>query len=41
MLFETGQLKTEFSNVSFFLPSVTDQSESINQHLGSVNSNAN
>lgn len=36
MLFETDQLKIDFSNTYFFSPSVTDRSESINQYLGSV-----
>lgn len=37
MLFETSQLKTGFSNISFFLPSITDRSKQMNQHLGLVN----
>ena len=37
MLSQAGQLKTDFSNTYFFLSSVTDRSESINQHMGSVN----
>ena len=37
LLFETGQLQTHFSNLYYFLPSITDRSESINQHMNSVN----
>ena len=37
LLFETGQLQTDFSNLYYFLPSITDRSESINQHMSSVN----
>ena len=37
LLFETGQLKTDFSNLYYFLPSITDGSETISQHMKSVN----
>ena len=37
LLFETGQLQTDFSNLYYFLPSIIDRSESINQRTNSVN----
>ena len=37
LLFETGQLQTDFSNLYYLLPSITDRSESINQHMNPVN----
>ena len=37
LLFETGQLQNDFSNLYYFLPSITDRSELINQHMNSVN----
>ena len=37
LLFKTGQLQTEFSSLYYFLPSITDRSESINQHTSSGN----
>ena len=33
LLFETGRLQTEFSNLYYFLPYIADRSESINQHM--------
>ena len=35
--FETGNLKTTFLNVYYFLPSTTDRSKQINRHVNSVN----
>ena len=37
LLFETGQLQTDFSNLYYFLPSIIDRSESINQDMNYVN----
>ena len=37
LLYETGQLQTDFSNLYYFLPSITDRSDTINQHMKSVN----
>ena len=35
--FKTGQLQMEFSKLYYFLPSITDRSESIKQLVNSVN----
>ena len=37
LLFETGQLQTDFSNLYCFLPSNTDRNESIGQYMNSAN----
>ena len=37
LLFETGQSQIDFSNLYYFLSSITDRSESINQDMNSVN----
>ena len=37
LLFKPGKLQTKFSNLYYFLPSITDRSEPINQNLNSVN----
>ena len=34
---ESRTLNNEFSNVSFFLPAITDRSEEINRYIGSIN----
>lgn len=36
MVFENAQLQTDFPNLYYFLPSTTDRSKSINQHMNSV-----
>ena len=35
-MIETGEIDSEFSNIYFFLPSITDRTEDINQYLISV-----
>ena len=35
-IIETGEVDSEFSNIYFFLPSITDRSEDINQYLKNV-----
>ena len=35
-MIETGEIDWEFSNIYFFLPSITDRSEDINQYLKNV-----
>ena len=35
--FQSGALNTQFSKIYFFLPSISDLTESINRHMGSVN----
>ena len=35
-IIETGEIDSEFSNIYFFLPSITDRSEDINQYLKNV-----
>ena len=35
--YDFGAFNTEFSNVYFFLPSITDRSEDINRYMGSIN----
>ena len=37
LLFESRELRTDFSNLYFFLPSLTDRSENINKPVDSVN----
>ena len=36
-MFESGELDTEFPRLYFFLPSIHDRSEEINQHKKCVN----
>ena len=35
--YESGALQTKFSQIYYFLPSITDLVEEINRHMGSVN----
>ena len=35
--YKSGALKTKFSKIFYFLPSITDRVEEINRHMGSVN----
>ena len=35
--YESGTLQTKFSQIYYFLPSITDLVEEINRHMGSVN----
>ena len=35
--YESGALNTEFLNIYFFFPSITDRIEEINRYMGSVN----
>ena len=35
--YESGALQTKFSQIYYFLPSITDHVEEINRHMGSVN----
>ena len=35
-MIKTGAIDSEFSNIYFFLPSITDRSEDINQYLKNV-----
>ena len=37
IMFESGKLDTDFSRLYFFLPSITDRCEGINQHMNCVN----
>ena len=37
LMFESGELDTEFPRLYFFLPSIHDRSEEINQHKKCVN----
>ena len=37
LVFENGQLQTDFSNLHYFLASTTDRSKAINQHMNFVN----
>ena len=34
---ESGTFQTDFSEIFYFLPSITDRVEDINRHMGSVN----
>ena len=36
-MIENGELAGEFSNLFFFLPSITDRSEDVNQYLNNIN----
>ena len=36
-MFESGELDTEFSELFFFLPRITDRCEEINQHMKYIN----
>lgn len=36
-LFKTRQLQTEFSDLYYFLPSITEKSAPVNKHVNSVN----
>lgn len=36
-LFKTRQLQTEFSNLYYFLPSITERSAPVNKHVNSLN----